>query len=42
MNMTTLPLRARTALPRALTTALQWRLLLLWLLTTLLLSLIHI
>ena len=27
MNMTTRPLRARTALPRALATALQWRLL---------------
>ena len=35
MNTTTRPLRARTALPRALGTALQWRLLLLWILTTL-------
>lgn len=40
MNMTTRPLRARTALPRALTTALQWRLLLLWILTTLLCALV--
>ncbi|MDE2407782.1 MAG: hypothetical protein KGL91_07960 [Xanthomonadaceae bacterium] len=40
MNMTTRPLRARTALPRALFTALQWRLLLLWMLTTLLCALV--
>ena len=40
MNMTTRPLRARTALPRALATALQWRLLLLWILTTLLCALV--
>ena len=40
MNMTSRPLHTRTALPRALAAALQWRLLLLWVLFTLLCALI--
>lgn len=40
MNANTRPLRARSAAPRALFTALQWRLLLLWVLASLLCALL--
>ena len=40
MNALSLPLRARNAIPRALTRALQWRLLLLWVGASLLCALV--
>src|SRR5690606_31969428 len=40
MNTINRPLRARTSVPRALTGALQWRLLLLWIAATLLCALV--